>query len=293
MKTELLTQLLAEAGRHAGRIGFNDTGVENLSIVRREHRGEKRSFANVYAALVLQGTKHTEAAGETYRYRAGDLVVNCLARPTVTYIDEASPEHPYLSIVLTIEREELFALSLSFGGGADRPAAGDARTMFVTPAGDDLADAYLRLLRVSDKPEAGLLGPIIKREIYARLLLSPLGEWLREVSVFGSRINQIASAVERIRRDFRDPISVEALAAQSHMSPASFHRHFKSLTGVSPLQYQKALRLNEARRLIASRRVNVSQAAFEVGYVSPSQFSSDYRLAFGRSPRDDAQRPTD
>lgn len=172
-----------------------------------------------------------------------------------------------------------------------REAPEDVLPIWTVPADDDLAECCLRLARTAGRErEAALLAPILKREMAARLLLGPLGPWIRSALSDAARSSRIADAAARIRSEFEKPLSVAALARSANMSSATFHRHFKAMTGLSPIQYQKAVRLNEARSLIVEESSRISDAAYRVGYASASQFAAGYRHFFGRSPSDDRRR---
>lgn len=284
---ESLARLTA---RLAKAVGFNPTGIPGLSVVMRTSRGEKRSFQKPYAALVIQGRKRTRVGDAERVYGPGDIVVTCIDFPSFTTIEEASPEHPFLSCVLELDRKMLADLALSSGSPGSSSEEPPGLPFFVAPCGEALAQNFLRLLALGECPEAAaLLGPILVRELHARLLLSPLGVWIRSVCASGTRSNQVATAVSLIRAQFREPLSVPEIARHVGLSAPTLHRHFKSLTGFSPIRYQKMLRLYEGRSLLREGRKTVSGAAFEVGYASSSQFTNDYRRLFGRSPREDAR----
>lgn len=292
MHAELHEALLENVRALTPKTGVNETAVPNFFAVRREATGEKPSFLDVYAALVLQGAKRSAVEGRTLRYRTGDVVVNSLERPTLTVIEEASPEAPFFSFFIKLDRKALLDLATNLQDDLRLTPEESTRyarlPMLAAPADDALADCYRRLSEAALNPDsARLLGPILQQEICARLLLGPLGLWIRSLCTYGTHARQIADAVERIRRLYAEPLRVEDLANTVGMSTATFHRHFKTLTGVSPLQYQKMTRLYEAQRLIRTRSTNVSQAAVRVGYASASQFASDYRTLFGRTPLQD------
>lgn len=292
MDAGLHEALLANVRALTPKTGVNETAVPNFFAVRRESTGEKPSFLDVYAALVLQGAKRSAVEGRIIRYRTGDVVVNSIERPSLTVIEEASPEAPFLSFFIKLDRKALLDLAANLQDDLRLSPEESARyarlPMLAAPADDALVDCYRRLSEAARNPaSARILGPILQREICARLLLGPFGPWIRSLCAYGTHARQIADAVDRIRRLYAEPLRVDDLAFAIDMSTATFHRHFKTLTGVSPLQYQKMTRLYEVQRLIRSRRTNVSQAAAQVGYASASQFASDYRTLFGRTPLQD------
>lgn len=235
--------------------------------------------------------KRTSIDGRIIRFGPGDLVVNSIVRPSVTVIESASPERPFRSFVLTLEHRALLELLRELPQEAPlaRRAPEDELPIWTVPADDDLAECCLKLARTAGRErEAALLAPILKREMAARLLLGPLGPWIRSALSDTARSSRIAAA--RIRSEFEKPLSVAGLARSANMSSATFHRHFMAMTGLSPIQYQKAARLNEARSLIVEESSRISDAAYRVGYASASQFAADYRHFFGRSPSDDRRR---
>lgn len=281
--------LAQEVKRLASAIGFNPTGIPGLSVVKRTARGEKRSFQKPYAALVIDGRKRTRVGNVEHVYGPGDIVVTCIDFPSFTTIEEASIEKPFLSCVLELNRELLAELSLSFGHASqtDEP---DGQPFFVARCEEDIAQNFLRLLTLEGSQQSiALLSPILIRELHARLLLGPQGGWIRSVCAYGSHSSQIAAAVAIIKENFRKPISVAEIAGHIGLSEPSLHRHFKNVTGFSPIKYQKILRLYEGRNILRSGKKTVSGAAFEVGYASSSQFTNDYRKFFGLSPREDVR----
>lgn len=277
------------AMQHAGAIGFNPTGIAGFNVVKRIERGEKRSFQKPYAALIFQGRKRTRVGDIEHVYGPGDVVVTCIDFPSFTTIEEASIEKPFLSCVLELNRDLMAELSLMLGH-AQAPDDPAGQPFFVTRCEEDIAQNFRRLLELSDAPEnISLLAPILIRELHARFLLGPQGAWIRSVCSYGTHSHQIAAAVSMIKEKFREPISVADIAGNIGLSEPSLHRHFKNMTGFSPIKYQKILRLYEGRNILRSGRKTVSGAAFEVGYASSSHFTNDYRKFFGLSPRDDAR----
>lgn len=292
MNTQLFEELLA-LSREIGRdIGFNKTAVSDFFVVKRQYKGERLTFFNVFIAIVLQGEKYTIFDSQHLEYGPGDCVINSIERPSITCIKDASPEKPYLSFILQVDRQELLSVASQMKKDffkSHKATSTENRTFIAKPCSDAIAESFLRLTRLSTKEEVELLGPILKKEIYARVLLSEQGRWLLDVCSLGSYSYQIASVVDMIKKNYQDSLNVEMLASSVNMSVPTFHRHFKLLTGLSPIQYQKTLRLYEAKNLLCNERFNVSQAAYRVGYVSASQFSNDYRRFFGKAPKYEAQ----
>ncbi|MDO5532541.1 AraC family transcriptional regulator [Sutterella sp.] len=287
MRADIARSLADFCRRLTPEVGFIPTAVPGLACVRRIAAGEKRSFQNPYVAVVLQGRKRTAVGSVEHTYGPGDIVVTCIDFPSFTTIEEASPEKPFLSVVLEMNRDLMTELSLQLTEQSLPEEAG-GQPFFVSSCSDSIAASYLRLLELTETPDdIPLLAPILTRELHARLLLSPLGGWIRGVCSVGTHSNQIARAVTLIKNDFRQPLTVADVARRVGLSEASFHRHFKACTGHTPIQYQKILRLYEGRLILKSGRKSVSGAAYEVGYASSSQFTNDYRRFFGMSPRED------
>ncbi|MDO5531501.1 AraC family transcriptional regulator [Sutterella sp.] len=283
-------ELRAKAMRYALKEGYNDTGIDGLSLVANTHAGERRSFVALFASIIIQGEKRTEVGGRTYIYGEGKCVVNCINRPSETVIVKASPERPFLSFVLRLDPEILSSI-ISETPQAFTETQPDAGPVFVIDCTDDMCGAFERLLDLADHPkEREVLEPMLRREAHARLLLSELGPWIRTLYATGTRSERIVRAMSVIRERFREPIEADELAETAHMSPATFRRHFRALAGCSPVQYQKTLRLFEARRLITVGAKSVTLAAAETGYASASQFSADFRRFFGETPREVIRR---
>ena len=233
--------------------------------------------------LILQGRKQVTVGGEALSFGAGECLLVSIDQPVRSRITRA----PYLALVfkldLSIVREVAHEPLESPRGELARAAS----THRATP---ELCDALRRYLALADSEgDAKVLGPLVAREIHYRLLVAPFGGMLRRLAVADSSASAIARAIAHIRRDVRAPLAVPELARSVGMSASSFHHHFKAITATTPLQYQKELRLLEARRLLQERGESVSVAAFEVGYESASQFSREYARKFGLPPSRDGR----
>lgn len=278
--------LLHCALRHAQSYR-TDTAVPGLSITQSPEPTEPH--VGVYrpmVCLVLQGAKEATIGGHVLRYEEGEYFITSLDLPASGRVVKASPERPYVCLALAIEPERLAALL------PDVPAKPEpqAPAFAVSPANTALLDAWTRLVRLLDSPgDIPVLAPLCEREVLYRLLQGPQGPALRQIVHAGSHLGQLRRAIAWIKDHFHEPIKVDALAELAAMSPATFHRHFKAATAMSPLQYQKSLRLQEARRLIATTQ-DAARTAFAVGYESPSQFSREYARLFGLPPARDAAR---
>lgn len=249
-------------------------------------------FHGVYRpslCVVLQGAKVSRLGDQAFRYDAGKCLIASLEVPIRAEIVEAAPERPYIAFSLGIDPALVTDLMLEHGaGGAEavEPAA-----LSVHPLAPELVGPLERLLALPDRPrDLPVLEPMIRREIVWHLLGGPHGAMLRQIGLADSRMARISRAIGWIRDNFAETLSVPSLAALAGMSPATFHRHFKAVTAMTPVQFQKSLRLQEARRLLLSEGADVARVGFAIGYESPSQFSREYRRLFGAPPgRDGAE----
>ncbi len=236
--------------------------------------------------LVLQGAKQIMIGDRLLRYDPASYFVSAIDLPARGWVVEATPDRPYLSVSLKLDRECLSALMLEMPAAPEGETTGFA-VHAVTPA---LLDAWTRLLTLLDAPQdARVLAPMHEREILYRLLQGPQGALLRQIARADSRLSQIRQAIGWLRTHYDQTMRVEHLASLAGMSLSSFHRHFKAATAMSPLQFQKMLRLQEARRLLLAH-ADAARTAHKVGYESASQFSREYARMFGASPGRDAER---
>jgi len=249
-------------------------------------------FHGVYTpslCVVLQGAKVSRVGNQTYRYGAGKCLIASLEVPIRAEIVEAAPEAPYLAFALVIDAATITELLLMQDKTATEtppPAA-----VAVQDLSDDLIGPLERLLALAERPrDLPVLGPMIRREIVWHLLNGPQGAALRQIGMAESRMTRLGRAITWIRENFSETLSVPHLADLAGMSPATFHRHFKTATAMTPVQFQKSLRLQEARRLLLADGADVTRIGFAIGYESPSQFSREYRRLFGAPPgRDGAE----
>lgn len=238
--------------------------------------------------LVAQGAKQVILGDEIYRYDETNYLLSVFDLPAHCQVVEATPQRPYLCVKLHLDMANLRDVLASSPAVAD---AAPGRGMAVSPLDNGLLDAVLRLVRLLDAPhDFAVLGPLAEREILYRLLTGPQGDRLRQRAVAGSRSQQVARAIEWLRRHYRQPLRIGDLASEVAMSASSLHHHFRAVTAMSPLQYQKQLRLQEARRLLMSEAGDVASVAHRVGYESPSQFSREYSRLFGAPPSRDAEQ---
>ncbi|PQO93967.1 AraC family transcriptional regulator [Massilia phosphatilytica] len=238
-------------------------------------------------ALILQGRKRSTIGGRTYEYGPGDCVIVSLTMPSTGQVIHASEDEPYLGVALTLRPAEIAGLIVE----AEADALPDAAPMAVHAASCQLLDAVGRLVTLLDHPDdVRILRPLLEKEILWRLLSGPHGPMLREVGLADSRASRIGRAIRWLQQHYAEPVSTQQLEAVSGMSASSLFRHFKDFTSLSPLQYQKQIRLHEARARLAAASCDVAAVAYQVGYESPSQFTREYSRMFGRPPRDDLRR---
>lgn len=240
--------------------------------------------------VVVQGRKEVTVGDETYVYDQSRYLAVSVDLPAVAHVVEASPEEPYLCMTLTVDPRELAALIVETGRQAPRDDH-DVRALYVSPLRAPLLDAFLRLVRLLDAPQdASVLAPLILRELHYRLLQSEQFGRLAQIAIGNGRLRRISGAIAWIKEHFAEPLQIEALAKRVHMSSSALHSHFKAVAAMSPIQYQKRLRLQEARRLLLSGAASAEAVAYEVGYASASQFNREYARLFGLPPRRDAER---
>jgi AraC-like DNA-binding protein len=239
--------------------------------------------------VVAQGSKEVMLGGNRYRYDPAHYLLTTVELPVVGQVIEASPERPYLSLRLSLEPTLIGSVMVEAGCVSPRSQAA-VRAISVSPLDAGLLDAVVRLVRLLDAPgEAPFLAPLIVREIIYRLLMGEQAERLRQ-AVQGSHTHRIARALERLRKEFNQPLRIEEIAQELGMSVSAFHHRFKAVTAMSPLQFQKRLRLQEARRLMLSERLDAASAGYRVGYDDASHFNREYKRLFGLPPLRDVQR---
>jgi AraC-like DNA-binding protein len=239
-------------------------------------------------ALVAQGAKQVLLGEENYRYDQANYLVTSIDLPVSSQVVDASPERPYLCVMLRFDARAIAELLADADLPASPVTAG--RGIAVSPLSEELLDTVLRLVRLLVAPrDLPVLAPLIERELLYRLLTSEQGPRLCHVATAGSRSHQISHAIDWLKNHYREPLRIDALATVVNMSPSSLHHHFRAITAMSPLQYQKQLRLQEARRLMLAGHCDVASAAHRVGYESPSQFSREYSRLFGAPPLRDVE----
>ena len=241
-------------------------------------------------AIVIQGKKEALLGEEAYQYGAGQYLVVSVDLPLNGFVLEATPNKPYLGFKLNLDPAQLCDIIAQVRPSTNKKES-SVRGLFISEVDALLMDCAIRLTHLLDTPQdIPFLAPMIIREIYYRLLMGEQGEAVRQIATSGSNMQRIADVIKQIKADFTKSLRVEELAEQANMSSASFHRHFKEVTSMSPLQYQKQLKLVEARRLMLAENADATTAAYQVGYESPSQFSREYSRMFGAPPIRDIER---
>lgn len=267
------------------------SAIPNLTFYRFNAPTQPTSYLlEPSICLIMQGSKRVVLGEKELRYDECSFFVTSIELPLIAQIVNASAEKPYLGMVLRLDRMEIVRLVMesSLPHSKSNSTAQAIELGFITK---HLLNAISRMVDLLEEPELiPLLFPLIQREILLRLLLSGTGPKIRQIAVGGSPTHQISKAIGWIKNNLRERLQVENLAAMSSMSVSTLHHHFRALTSFSPLQFQKRLRLNEARWLMVENHLDASSAAFEVGYESPSQFSREYSRMFGSPPLRDVKK---
>jgi AraC-like DNA-binding protein len=240
--------------------------------------------------VIAQGSKEVFLGDTRYRYAPAHYLLATVELPVVSQVIDASTERPYLSLRLNLDPSLVGSVMVEAGYSTPRGHA-DVRAIDVSPLDARLLDAVVRLVRLLDSPaDARFLRLPVTREIVYRLLMGEQGGRLRHIAVLGGYTHRIAEAVERLRRDFDQPLRIESLAQELGMSVSGFHHHFKAVTAMSPLQFQKQLRLQEARRLLLGEDLDAASAGYRVGYRDAAHFNREYKSLFGVPPMRDVHR---
>jgi AraC-like DNA-binding protein len=265
---------------------WTETGLPRVAMVRAEACSDQVYEPMLH--LVLQGSKSLSIGDQMLRFDEASYFVVPVDVPATGEITSNGPNQPYLAVSLTLDPASIAAMLAEIeADGAVPPPSG----FVVSAATPEMIDAWLRLMRLIDRPqEAAILAPMIERELLFRTLIGPQGDKLREIAAADSRLSQMRPAIDWIRDNYAEPIRSESLAGMTSMSIAAFYRHFKAVTSMAPIQYQKRIRLLKARRLLLFEAKDAGAIAHLVGYESASQFSREYARMFGMPPRRDAAR---
>ncbi|EJG0662580.1 AraC family transcriptional regulator [Vibrio parahaemolyticus] len=283
------TQKLAKLiDRWTGNANQYDTPISGLRFSRWTTPTPPTSYThNPSICLIAQGRKRVLLGEESFIYDANHFLISSVDLPIIANIIEASEEQPYLGLIMELDLTEISQLivdsELAFTQSKEAQ-----KGIAVGELSESLLDAFVRLAELLDEGQnIKILAPIIKRETFYRLLMSEQGTRLHQIVTAGSHSHQIAKAIDWLKNNFVKPLSVGDLASYTGMSKSSFYTHFRSMTSMTPLQFQKKLRLSEARRLMLTENLDAMAATFKVGYESPSQFSREYSRLFGAPPSKD------
>lgn len=283
-----LSHLIALSNRYSTDLEAISSHPPHLTLYCRDRKSEMEAVVyEPLVCLILQGSKVTSIGDAHVDLHPGDALLVSHDLPVISQITKASRAEPYIALILTLDLGIVRSLYDQVAE-PDLPHA-EPRTLSTWRADTSWLEPLTRYVELVDHPlDAKVLGPSILREIHYRLLLSPIGVMLRRLLIPNSHANRIAKAIQMLRNNFRATISVAELAKCAGMGPSSFHMHFRSITGTTPLRYQKDLRFIDARMLLLDRGLSVSEAAYAVGYESPTQFSREYSKKFGVPPSRDA-----
>jgi AraC-like DNA-binding protein len=284
-----LANLVARYAPHDGAFPLRLPGTY---VVRRSHMTSEATYSTMRPALciVAQGAKVVMVGRDVLEYDPAHVLVLAVDLPISSQVIRASRKEPYLGFILDLDPARVGELATRvYPRGV--PKASEARGLYVGRSTDGIVDAVTRLLELMADPEdADMLGPLVVDEIVIRLLRTAIGPRVAQIGQPKSGVQRVGEAVGWIRAHFAQPVTVEEMAASVQMSASSFHERFKAVTSLSPLQYQKVLRLHEARRLMLFQRMDANEACHRVGYLSPSQFSREYSRFFGSAPTRDIAR---
>lgn len=282
---QAMTHMICARASHEGDY---ETAIANLGLFRRDNPAPPCvCVVEPSIVLVTQGAKQMWIGGKAYPYDSSRILITSLDLPAISEVLAASPATPCVGVAMKLDLRILAELIAqgNLPPSRDRAVGAGAGIGDVTPK---ILDAFCRLLKLLDEPDSiPVLAPLIQREIHYRLLKGDQTARLRQIASVDSQGHRIAKAIEWLKHNYGQLLRVDELAARAQMSSATFHHHFRQLTSMSPLQYQKWLRLNEAKRLMLNEHLDAASAAFKVGYESPSQFSREYSRLFGAPPKRD------
>jgi AraC-like DNA-binding protein len=287
---ERIKELAELIERNVAVDGTSDTSISGLRFVRATKISEPvYSVYEPSLCVVAQGAKLVMLGEESYQYDSASYLTASVHLPITGQVIKASPENPYLCVNLQLDMNQIFEVVQSSSQVISNDSPG--RGLVISLINDSLLEAVLRLIRLLETPQdIPILADGIKREIIYRILQNDRNDSLKYFALVGSQAQRIAKVIGVLNREFAQPLKVNELAKEARMSPSSFYNHFKEVTGMSPIQFQKQLRLQEARRLLLTENLEAAEVAFQVGYESPSHFSREYSRKFGLSPMKDIRR---
>jgi AraC-like DNA-binding protein len=288
-RSEKLARLISAYAPHDGSFPLRLPGL-HVSRYTRINTECAHALLSPCLCMIAQGAKSVIVSEEVYEYDPSRILVFSVSLPVAAQVTRASPSEPYLALRLNLDPRKIAELVLKvYPPGL--PPVQERRAVYVTAVDENIVDAAARLMGCLAQPsDADLLAPLVVEEILIRLLRSRIGARVAQMGFAESSVHRLARAISWLRANFSQPMKVEELAELVHMSVSSFHEHFKSVTSMSPLHYQKVLRLQEARRLMLSSMMDASAASQRVGYLSASQFSREYSRFFGTAPTKDIAR---
>jgi AraC-like DNA-binding protein len=285
-----MQELSALTSRHSAGDGMHSTAIAGLTCIRLS--APHLQLPHVYqpcVCVIVQGGKQVLLEEEIYRYAPSQFLAVSVDMPLLGQVTEASADKPYLCLAIDIDARQVADL-IAQSGDASWSRGDTARGVFVGEMNPALSETVLRLARLLDAPrDIPVLAPLAMREFHYRLLGTAYGPAIAQMAIAGSNTHKIAQVIRRIKMQLAAPIQVEELASMANMSPSSFHQHFKAVTAMSPVQYQKRLRLTEARHILLAENADAQSAAYRVGYQSVSQFSREYARMFGAPPIRDVE----
>jgi AraC-like DNA-binding protein len=284
----------SELVERVARAVHKDGRVEPLKGLRLHRESSSKELVHSVSipafCVIAQGSKEVFLGDDRYQYDPMHYLLATAELPIVSHVIEASQEQPYLSLSVKLDPTLVGSVMVEAGHVPSRSRAG-VRAINVSPLDASLLDAVVRLVRLLDTPaEAPFLLPLITREIVYRLLMGEQGDRLRHIALQGGHTHRIARAIERLRSEFDQQLRIEDIAQELGMSVSSFHHHFKAVTAMSPLQFQKQIRLQEARQLMLGEGLDASSAGYRVGYNDASHFNREYKRLFGLPPLRDVER---
>ncbi len=282
------------ADRIARALPCDETVEPQSGLHFRRHSRPAERVYGFYApafCVIAQGSKDILLGEDIFRYDPAHYLISTMELPLMGEVVEASPERPYLSFRLVLDPSVVTSVMVESGLVQPRGDGGSVMAIDVSPLDANLLDATVRLVRLIDTPnEYRALAPLVVREIVYRLLTGAQGSRMRHLATFGGHAHRMVRAVEKLRENFDKPLRIEDIARELSMSVSGFHAHFKAVTAMSPLQFQKQLRLQEARRLMLSENLDAAEAGYRVGYDDASHFSREYKRHFGKPPARDVER---
>jgi AraC-like DNA-binding protein len=285
-----MNELGALVGKFSPGDGMHSTAIGGLICIRlSEPHMQLPSVYQPSICVIVQGAKQVLLEDEIYRYAPPQFLAVSVDLPLTGQVVEASVAKPYLCLAIEIDAR-LIADLIAQSGDASWSRGETSRGLFVGEMDGAMQETTLRLARLLEAPgDIPVLAPLAMREFHYRLLKSPYGSAIAQMAIAGSNTHKIGQIIRRIKTQLASPIRVEELASMANMSPSSFHQHFKAVTAMSPVQYQKRLRLTEARHILLAEKADAASAAYRVGYQSVSQFSREYSRMFGAPPIRDVE----